>query len=327
MTRRIQKESSISYTKKMLILGLTLLLTSLLLVGCGGDEPATLRMALLPILDALPMYVAEEQGYFEEQNLTVEFIPASSAAERDQLIQAGRADGMINEILSTLFYNEAETQIVIVRYARVATPTSPQFRILAAAGSGINSPQALVGMNIGVSEATIIEYSTERLLEAEGLSPDEITMIAVPRIPDRLALLDSGELPAANLPDPLATLAMQGGAIVIVDDSSHPEYGHSTISFRKELVEENPDAIRRFLVAIEKAVTDINSNKEQFSDVLVERNLVPAPILGSYEVPDFPKASVPPTSQWDDILDWAMEKGYVEQDVSYSDSIDDSYLP
>ena len=310
------------------VLLVILIVGSLLLMGCGQkDEPATIRLALLPILDALPMYVAEEQGYFADENLTVEFIPVTSAAERDQLIQAGRADGMINEILSTLFYNVGEPQITIVGYARVATPEYPQFRILASADSGINSLEDLVGQPIGISEGTIIEYSTDRLLEAEGLDADDISTIAVPRIPDRLALLNSGELAAANLPDPLASLAMQNGAKVIVDDSSHPEYGHSVIAFRNEIIEENPDAIRRFLAAIERAVEDINNDKEQFSNFLVERNLVPEPILGSYSVPDFPEPSVPPISQWEDVLAWAINKGYIEAELDYNDSVDDSYLP
>ncbi|KPK10150.1 MAG: hypothetical protein AMJ56_08855 [Anaerolineae bacterium SG8_19] len=305
-----------------------LMLLVTLVVACGGqEEPDTVRMAVLPILDNLPMYVADEQGYFEEQNLTVEFIPVNSAAERDQVIQAGRADGMINEILSTLFYNREEPEIIIVRYARVPTPEYPQFRILAASGSGIESVEDIKGEEIGISEGTIIEYSTDRLLQAEGLSPDEINTVAVPGIPDRMALLGSGELPAANLPDPLAYLVMQGGATVVVDDSKYPEYGHSVISFRKELVDQNPDVIKRFLIAVEQAVEDINTNKEQFNTLLSDRNLVPEPLLGSYTVPDFPTASVPPISQWDDVLDWAQTKGYIEGDLEYGDSVDGSFLP
>jgi NitT/TauT family transport system substrate-binding protein len=198
---------------------------------------------------------------------------------------------------------------------------------LASAQSGIESVEDLSGQEIGISEGTIIEYSTDRLLEAEGLSQDEIKTIAVPRIPDRLALLNSSELPAANLPEPLASLAIQNGARVIIDDSSHPEFGHSVISFRKEFIEDNPDAISRFLLALEKAVVDINNDKEQFSDVLVERNLVPEPIIGTYSVPNFPEASVPSISQWEDVLTWAKNEGYVEVDLNYSNTVDDSYLP
>jgi ABC-type nitrate/sulfonate/bicarbonate transport system substrate-binding protein len=38
-------------------------------------DMATLRMALLPILDNLPMYVAQQEGLFEKHNVKVEFIP------------------------------------------------------------------------------------------------------------------------------------------------------------------------------------------------------------------------------------------------------------
>ena len=44
-------------------------LLGLTLTSCAtSPEPATLRLAVLPILDALPMYVAQEQGYFDESN-------------------------------------------------------------------------------------------------------------------------------------------------------------------------------------------------------------------------------------------------------------------
>lgn len=313
---------------KRLSLILLALFASLLLIGCGGErEPTTLRIAVLPIMDALPMYVAEEQGYFEDENLVVEFIPVTSAAERDQLIQAGQADGMINEILSTLFYNSAEPQVVTVRFARVATPDFPQFLILASAQSGITTLDELKGQNIGISEGTIIEYTTDRLLQAEGFSDDDISTVAVPRLPDRLALLNSGELPAANLIDPLADLAIQNGAVVVIDDSSHPEYGNSVITFRNEVVEANPEAIRGFLAALEKAVENLNSNKEQYSNLLSERQLVPEPLLGTYVIPDFPAASVPLRSQFEDVLDWAKSKGYIDTELEYGDSIDDSFLP
>lgn len=306
----------------------SLVFGAFMLIGCNSEqEPATLKMAVLPILDALPMYVAEEQGYFAEENLTVEFIPVTSAAERDQIIQAEQADGMINEILSTLFYNEDAQEISIVRYARVAYPDYPQFFILAGGNSGIETLEDLKGQDIGISEGTIIEYSVDRLLEAEGFQPEDISTVAVPRIPDRMALLNSSELPAANLPDPLASLAVQSGAKVLVDDSSHPEFGHSVISFRQEVIDDNPDAVKRFLAALEKAVIDINTDKEQFSGLLSERNLVPEPLLGSYAIPDFPEASVPPVSQWDNVLEWALGKGYIESELQYEDSIDNSFLP
>jgi len=309
---------------------IVLALAALVAAGCAPAVPAqptTLRIGVLPILDALPMYVAQQQGYFTENGLSVEFVPAASAAERDQLMQAGQIDGMINDLVSTMLYNQAAPQITVVRFARTATPEFPQYSILAARDSGIASPQDLKGVEIGVSEGTVIAYTTDRLLQAEGLAPEDIQTIAVPKIPDRMALLDSGQLKAANLPDPLSLLAMQGGATVVVDDSAHPEYGNSLISFNKEFVDANPETVRAFLAAIEKATAEINADKSKWQDLLVEQKLVPAPLLESYTLPDFPAASVPSEAQFADVLAWAVDKGLVKNEIAYADSVSEAYLP
>jgi NitT/TauT family transport system substrate-binding protein len=278
-------------------------------------------------MDTLPAHVAQEQGYFSDENLVVEFLPVGSAPDRDQLIKSGQADGMVNELLSTMFYNVESPEVITVRYARKATPEFPHFYILAAPGSGISAVEDVVGQEIGISEATIIEYSTDRLLQEAGLSQEDYRTIAVPRIPDRLALLGSGELALANMPDPAAALAIQNGATVVIDDSKYPQYGHSVYTFRKEVVDENPAAIRGFLKAIERAVEDINNDKEKWSDLLIEKELVPPPILGNYTVPDFPTAGVPTVEQWDDMLRWAQEKGYLSGNIDYAASVKDTYLP
>ena len=154
-------------TLPCLIIVPLILIFILLLSSCSGaDEPVTLKMAMLPIMDTLPAHVAEEQGYFADENLIVEFLPVGSAPDRDQLIKSGQADGMVNEVVSTIFYNRDETQVQIVRYARTATPNSPIFFILASGQSGISSVDQIKGVEIGVSHGTVIEYLTDRLLQA-----------------------------------------------------------------------------------------------------------------------------------------------------------------
>ncbi len=315
----------------VLFLKMFVLVIVIFIAACSptaqAPEPATLKIAVLPILDALPMYVAQANGYFDSQDVKVEFIPVGSAAERDQVMAAGQADGMINDLVSTLLYNQDNTQIQIISFARTATPEFPQFRILAAKNSGINDVEDLKGIEIGISEASVIEYTTDRFLEAEGFTPLEIVTIAVPSIAVRMSLLDSGELEAANLPDPLASLAIQGGAVPIVDDSAHPEFGNSLISFRKSVIDANPEAIRGFLAAIEKAAKDINANPTEWDELLTDQKLVPAPLIGSYKIPTFPTGSVPSEAQWDDVVAWGLEKGLISQYISYDDSVTTEYLP
>lgn len=324
-----------TYTKGYLISLMILIAISFTLSACAKNsastpiaaENVTLRVAVLPVLDALPMFVAQQEGLFDAKGVSVELIPVSAAPERDQLIASGQADGMINEILSTAFSNREQTQLQVVRYARAATPEAALFSILAAGSSDIQSVEDLRDVEIGVSEGTIIDYLTDRLLQAEEFSNETIQTVAVPKISDRMSLLGTGELKAAMLPEPLTSLAIQQGARLIIDDTTHPEYSFSTITFRKAVIDEQPQAIRAFLAAIEEATDLINKNPTEYNMLLSEQNIVPPPLLESFIVPQFVTAGVPSEEQWNDMLAWARENDLLSQDVSYRASVTAEFLP
>lgn len=290
-------------------------------------EAVTLKIAVLPIIDTLPMYAAQQEGLFAKHGVNVEFIPVASAPERDQLLAAGQADGAVNETLSVMMFNKEKIQMQAVRYALRPAEGAGHFFIIASAKSGITDAQGLKGVEIGVSQGTIIEYVTERLLQAEGLTQDDIKTIAVPKIPDRMALLASGELKAGALPDPLGALAVQQGAVIVLDDSKHPEYGFSVISFRKKVIDANPEAVKGFLAAVEEATELLNADPAKYASLLSDQKLVPPPLLATYKVPPFPTAGVPTEAEWNDALAWAKDKGMLSADVSYADSVNAALLP
>jgi NitT/TauT family transport system substrate-binding protein len=292
-----------------------------------SNEPVTLKIAVLPVLDTLPMYVAQQEGLFEARGVKVEFIPVGSAPERDQLVSAGQADGMVNEILSAMFFNRDQVQVQVVRYAQAASSDSALFSIVASGKNDIDQIAELKGVEIGVSQGTVIEYLTDRLLQAEGFSVADVRVVAVPKIDLRMSLLNSGELKAGMLPEPLTSLAVLQGGRVVLDDRLHPEYSFSTISFRKAVIDRHPEAIRGFLAAIEEATDRINAAPESFAGLLVEQKLLPAPLAGQYKLSRYVKAGVPTEQQWKDTLVWAQEKGLLNKDLSYSDTVRADFLP
>ncbi|OGN72990.1 MAG: hypothetical protein A2X25_10575 [Chloroflexi bacterium GWB2_49_20] len=289
--------------------------------------PVTVRIAVLPLIDTLPMYVAEQEGTFASHGIKVEFIPVASAPERDQILQAGQADATVNEILSDMFFNRNDVQMQVVRYALMASPNSAHFFILASTQSGITSVEGLKGVEIGISQGTIIEYVTDRLLQAQGFTSDEIKTVAVPKMSDRMSLLASGELKAGVLPDPLAALSVQQGTVIVLDDIQYPTYGASVISFRKSFIDQNPETVKGFLAAIEEAAAMVNSDPAKFANLLSDKQLVPPPLLGTYVMPIFPTAGITSEAEWNDVLSWAKEKGLLTSDISYADSVNPAFLP
>ena len=309
---------------------LILLSASLLLAACSptpAAAPTTIKVALLPVLDVLPMVVAQQEGLYTKHNLVVEIIPVSSAPERDQLIAAGQTDAIMNELTSVMFLNQDKIQVQAVRYARTATANQALFSIMAGKDSGITDAQGLKGQPIGISQGTVIEYLTDRLLTAEGFTAADLNFVAVPKIPDRMSLLASGELKAATLPEPFVTLARQSGAVTALDDTAHPDYSFSIITFSKAFIDANPEAVKAFLAAVEEAVELINRDPQKYATLMVDQKMVPAPLAETFKVPTYPTKGVPTEAQFLDVLEWVKAKGYLAVDLSYADNVNGSLLP
>jgi NitT/TauT family transport system substrate-binding protein len=284
-------------------------------------------MATLPILDVLPFYVADQNGYFDQVGVKVELVPVKSAQERDTLMQTGQIDGMLTDLISPILFDQDEAQIKVVRVARKVYPESPLFRVLAKPGSDAKSPADLAGVEIGISQNTVIEYITDRMLRNAGLSSDQIKVQEVSAIPVRFELLINGEIPAATLPDPMGSGAIAAGAVLVVDDTSVPDLSQSILVFSVKTLDSQPEAVRRFLQAYEMAIGELNDNPDKYNNLLIEIGRVPESIQGSYKMPPFPEASVPTPEQLADVNQWAMDKGIAAKEVPYERMVDASYLP
>jgi NitT/TauT family transport system substrate-binding protein len=283
-------------------------------------------VALLPILDVFPFHVAEAQGIFARLGTEVKPVPVASALERDQMMMSGQIDGMLTEMNTTAAFNRGGTQIRIVRFARIAYPEYPLFRILSSPGSKIKTATDLSGVGIGIAKNTVIEYVTDRLLAAKGLRPGQIVKESVPVIPERFQLLMQGRIQAAVLPDPLARSAMEAGAFEVAADSEHPRYGVSVLAFSTRALREKGQAVRLFLQAWDEAVGRINENPEALREVLLQKIPVPENIRRTYRIPPYPRNGVPSRDQWEDVLRWMQERKLLDAPLSYEDSVTVEFL-
>jgi NitT/TauT family transport system substrate-binding protein len=282
----------------------------------------TLRMALLPILDVLPFYIAQDQGYFAAEGIAVTLTPVKSALERDALMQAGEIDGALADLISVGLFNRETPQVKVVAMARKAYPDFPQFRILAAPGMTVNGPADLAHVPIGISQNTVIEYLSDRLLVKWGVPPDQIAIEEVSAIPTRFEMLMNGQLKVALLPDPLAQGAIAAGATLVVDDAQFTEYSQSVLVFSLGALEEKPESVRAFLRAWNKAVADLNREPNAYRDLLIEKTQVPQSIQGSYKVPPFPEHEITTEAQWNDVVAWMEEKELLDHPIPYAEAVD-----
>lgn len=311
------------------ILLITIVLATLL-TACApmpAAEDGKLKLALIPVLDTIPIFIAQQNGYFAEQGIQVETVPVKSPQERDVFIQTGQVDGVLTDLQGVGLLNKDAVKVKAVYTSRRPFPDAPLFRILASPNSAIAGPADLKGVPIGISNNTIIEYLTDRILTAEGLRPEEIAKIEVGAITVRFEQLMSGNIQAAVLPDPLAQGAIAAGARLVVDDSAYASLSQSVLVFTAEALKAKPATVKKFIIAWEKAVAELNANPAKYRSVLIEQGRVPAAIQDSYQMPPFPGRGVPSAAEVADVAAWLKEKGLVARDLAYTDLVDTTFLP
>ena len=297
-----------------------LLILLLSVTPCPASQNQ-LRIALLPIIDSFPYHVAQEENLFAKAGIDVEGLTVSSAVNRDQLMQSGEIDGMLNELMSAANFNRGEARVRVVAVVRVADATHPLFRILAAPGSPLQGPADLAGTPIGISRNTIIEYVTDRLLEHAGLSPTAIDKQSVPSIPERYQLLLQGRLPAATLPDPLAQSAIASGAVLLIDDRAIAGRSLSVLTFTNQALGQKKAVIKRFLNAWNEAVPRINSNPESYRSLLLAKIRIPPNVQDNYQIPPFAYRQIPNRDQWQDVMTWMVDRKLLNTPIDFHNSV------
>jgi NitT/TauT family transport system substrate-binding protein len=213
------------------------------------------------------IYIAEDQGYFREENLTVNYNKFIQGRDALQNVLDGKAD------LATVF----ETPVVhkILEGQDIAIFTSLQSStensgILAKVASGILKPSDLKGKKIGLSTGTGTEFALSQFLLFNNIDSALVTPVNLPLDKFRESLLNN-EVDAVSAPEPRLT-ALQYELKDTVVTFPVPGYsGFSVVAGLKTLPKEKGTAIQKFINALVRAEYFIQNNEAKSKDIVVNR--------------------------------------------------------
>jgi len=304
------------------IFGIGVMIVSILTfnMGCSdtskdkmaGEKVTDIKIGVLPLVSALPIFVADGEGYFEKEGLNVELVTFNSALEQNAALQAGEIDGYFSDPVNTIVMINGGVDVSIINTPYKANSKNRMFAILVSPQSKIDNIEGLKGVKVAISNATIIEYLQDKMLEHYGFTEDEIASQEIKQIPIRMQLLLSGTIEAALLPEPLVSLAEYNGARVIVDDTvlDLPE---TVVAISNVLLERDPTLKDRYLNALESAVSKINSDSANLGDVLLAKINIPKEIKSSYKIPEFPVKAFPSEVEINQIQEWLIKKAIIKE--------------
>lgn len=296
-----------------------------------------LRVGVLPVLNTLPIHVAQARGYFEAAGVVVELVPVGSAADLRLALYSDALDGIQADLVTALVMNSGGVGLRVVRHNEM---TKINFAALVTSPwSDIETVADLMGANIGISHNTVIHYLTDQMLTSAGMGADYVRYEDVENVLSRLYILVRGRLDAATLPQPHIKMAVDAGGRVLIHDSVL-DYVPEAVSFREDVLAEKGKAVRAFLHAYERAVNvinDMDGDSTAFRELmylddrtrLTLSTQMPPELFFSLavSVPGFTPASVPSEEEFASVHDWALQAGVIKAAQVYGDVVDGSYLP
>jgi len=288
----------------------------LIVCACAATA-APLKIGVLLIEDSVPLYLAEQEQLYAKENIEVQLVPFLSALERDSALTAGAIDGAVSDPVGAMLFDQGRGIIKITSLCLGETPAEGAFAILAAPNSSLQTIDDLKNVEIAISNATIIEYVTERMLEAKGFTPKEIKTIEVKKMPIRMQMLMANTIRAATLPEPLASIAAAKGARVLISDAQNPTSLSQTVMiFRKDVLESRQQDVKAFFRALANGIAAINADPEKYRPLFIEKSRIPPFLAKDYPIPHYPAPAPFPVSLYEPIVNWLTAKQLTPQ-LSY----------
>lgn len=225
-----------------------------------AQDQVTLLLDWFVNPDHGPVIIAQEKGYFAEQDLAVEVIAPADPSAPPKMVAAGQADLAIS--YQPQLHLQIHEGLPLQRVGTlVATPLSC---LLVLAEGPIATPADLKGHKVGFSVGGVEEAVLGRVLNTHGVSLDDVELINVNW--SMSPALMSGQVDAvigAFRNFELNQMDIEGvpGRCFYVEEEGLPPYDELIYVANKDTMD--VDLIQRFLSATEKATQYIINHPDE----------------------------------------------------------------
>ncbi len=313
-------------------LGIAALLCAALVVGCGGDDEQSssgeggttkVKVGVLPIANAAPLYIAQEQGFFKEEGIEIEPQVAQGGAELVTSLVAGESQFAFLGYVPVITAKAKGLPIKVIANADngADTPEKEWQIIMSAKDSDIRKPADLEGKTIALNALRGVgEVTVKAAMEAEGSDPDSVKFIEIP-FPEMPAALEKGRVDAIWAPEPfLAQVLGAGGHEVLpVYQSLGPLFPNGAYATTDEYLAKDKDVVEGFARAINKGLEYATENPDAARKTITTFTKIPPDVVGKIRLPFWPTEI--DREQLTDLIGYTQKYGVIEESFPVDEMI------
>ncbi|WP_284252788.1 ABC transporter substrate-binding protein [Litorihabitans aurantiacus] len=295
----------------------------------GGTSTVRINQAFQSLL-YLPLYVAEDQGFFEQEGIDVEIATGGGGTQSWSAVLGGSAEFSIQDPVFVPKAREAGGEGVVV----AGIQNAPTVFILGSDPAPLQDDLELLnGKRVVVSPQPDTTWALMTLMiEEHGL--EDVTLVNVP-IGNELAAVASGQADYALAVEPQISQGESEGLNVVYsfsEDPSRSPFAFSSLTGLPSWIEENPEAALGTVTAFQRASTAIYADPEAavataekyFPDL--DPATVEAAVMRMIEAKGYPEDVLVTQEAWDNNLEIALlvenVQAYPSDATSYENNVD-----
>ncbi len=232
------------------------------LTFASGSDAESVKVGIPSLtVTMLPLAVAKERGYFQQEGFNVELVLMPAALNIKVLLsgEIGYASTVGSAVVAAVRGIDVRVVMLFVDRPLLDLVASPE----------INSIAELKGKLIGISSrGGLHDVTVRRMLQQSGVDPAQATLLAVGGQGAMLAAVMSGRISAGPLNPPHNFLAYRDGLKNLGFAGAFIRIPSTGLVTTRERLERSPDQVRRMVRALARARAFARENKAQAVSIL-----------------------------------------------------------
>ena len=240
-------------------------------------DSAALKVAVMPTLDCLPLYVAQYYQLFDTLNGGVRLKFYNAQMDCDTAMLRGRVEGVVTDLVRA---KRMEKQGLKMRYVAA---TNAYWQLVTNRNARIHQLKQLDDKMVAMTRFSATDLLTDRARDSVKLAPDQVFKVQINDLNVRVQMLQNNEIDALWLPEPQATQARLMKNPVILDSRS-VKLQLGVLAFREQEMRRQARGkqLALFTQAYNQACDSISKyGIAYYRDVFIERYKVKSQLVDS----------------------------------------------
>ncbi|MBO5186366.1 MAG: ABC transporter substrate-binding protein [Prevotella sp.] len=219
------------------------------------EDSSALKIAVMPTLDCLPMYVARHYGLYERLGADIRLKHFVAQMDCDKALGKRKVEGMITDIVRG---RRIEERGIPLKYVAA---TGAYWQLITNKSARIKTLKQLDDKMTAMARFSATDLLSDYVRDSVKLGEERTFKVQINDVNIRFKMLENNMMDAAWLPEPQATAARKAKHRVVAD-SRKLGMRFGAVAFREELF---ADTARKrqidvFVKAYDMACDSINKN-------------------------------------------------------------------